>query len=99
MRETPAWRLCLEGEAQPFEEGKCFEKIKGKRIKDYFTYEDMVRFVNNWGCPFDKEEFWASDQPMYVFGELDDDDNPNDWNVCPWYYSPTDVHNIKIEKH
>jgi hypothetical protein len=79
MKNDPKWELMVDGEPQPFEEGKSFEKVPGKRIKDYFTLDDMIRFVNNWGCPFDKDEFWVSDQPMYVFGELDDDDNLADW--------------------
>ena len=86
VMKDPNWKLYVEGEPQSFEEGKSFEKIKGKRIKDYFTLEDLIRFVNNWGCPFDKEEFWASDQPMYVFGQLDDDDDPADWQPCSWKY-------------
>ena len=86
VMKDPNWKLYVEGEPQSFEEGKSFEKIKGKRIKDYFTLEDLFRFVNNWGCPFDKEAFWASDQPMYVFGQLDDDDNPADWQPCSWKY-------------
>ena len=79
VMKDPKWVLFVDGEAQPFEEGKNFEKIKGKLIKNYFTLDDLIRFVNNWGCPFDTEEFWASNQPMYLFGTLDEDDNPADW--------------------
>jgi len=75
MQDAP-WKLIVDGAPQPFEEGKSFKKIRGKRIKNYFTLEDLIRFSTNWGCPFAKDEFWASDQPMYVFGALDDDDNP-----------------------
>jgi len=71
--------LFVDGEPQPFEENKSFEKIKRKKIKDYFTQEDMIRFLSNWGCSFHKEEFWASDQPMYLFGQLDDNDTLSDW--------------------
>jgi hypothetical protein len=79
VMQNPKWELFVDGEPQTFEEGKSYERIKGKRITEYFTLDDLIRFVNNWGCPFDKDEFWASDQPMYVFGQLDDDDNPDDW--------------------
>lgn len=77
--KDPRWELTVDGEPQPFEDGKSFDKIKGKRIKDYFTLQDLIRFSSNWGCPFDKDEFWASDQLMYGFGDLDDDDNSADW--------------------
>ena len=79
VMKDPKWDLLVEGEQPSFEEGKNYEKIRRKRIKDYFTQEDMIRFTSNWGCPFHKEEFWTSDQPMYVYGQLDDDDTLSDW--------------------
>jgi len=85
VMEDPRWDLWVDGEQQPFEEGKSYEKIKRKLIRDYFTMDDMTRFATNWGCPFDQDEFWDSDQPMYVFGGLENDENLADWqerNVC-----------------
>ncbi len=80
----PQWKLWLAGEQQPFEEGKSYEKVKGKRIKDYFTHEDMIRFATNWGCPIDQDDFWASDKPMYCWGELENEDKLDvDWTEFP----------------
>ena len=83
VMQDPHWVLWVDGEPQPFEEGKSYEKIKGKLIRDYFTMDDMIRFATNWGCPFDQEDFWASDQPMYVFGELENDEDFADWQEWP----------------
>lgn len=79
----PRWDLCLIGDQQPFEERKSYEKIKGKRIKDYFTQEDMIRFATNWGCPIGEDDFWDSDQPMYCWGELENDKDLADWTEWP----------------
>ena len=57
--------------------------------KKYFTFNDMVRFATNWGCPFDKDEFWASDQPMYCLGHLENDEDLADWTVL-------DEHNVRL---
>ncbi len=58
--------------------------VKGKRIKDYFTHEDMIRFATNWGCPIDQDDFWASDKPMYCWGELENEDKLDvDWTEFP----------------
>ncbi|GHT27799.1 hypothetical protein FACS18942_07560 [Planctomycetales bacterium] len=73
----------VAGQPQPFEEGKSFEKIRGKCIKDYFTMEDMIRFANNWGCPFDQDEFWQSDELMYCFGSLEGNEQLADWTEYP----------------
>jgi hypothetical protein len=83
MKETPKWTLCVLGEQQPFEEGKLYEKIKGKLVRDYFTMEDMIRFATNWGCPFDRDDFWDSDKPMYCFGNLENDESLADWTEYP----------------
>ena len=80
VMKDPNWKLCLIGDQQPFEEGKSYEKIKGKKIKDYFTMEDMIRFTTNLGCPIGEEEFWASDHEMYCWGKLLNDEHLADWN-------------------
>ena len=80
VMKDPNWKLCLIGDQQPFEEEKSYEKIKGKKIKDYFTMEDMIRFTANWGCPIGEEEFWASDHEMYCWGNLLNDEHLADWN-------------------
>jgi hypothetical protein len=83
VMQDPHWVLWVDGEPQPFEEGKSYEKVKGKLIRDYFTMDDMIHFATNWGCPFDQEDFWTSDQPMYVFGELENDEALADWTEYP----------------
>ena len=83
VMKDPNWGIWADGPPQPFEEGKSYEKIKGKLIRDYFTFEDMIRFATNWGCPFDQEEFWTSDQPMYCLGKLENDEDFADWQEWP----------------
>ena len=83
VMKDPKWYVWADGEPQPFEEGKTYEKIRGKPIRQYFTFEDMVRFATNWGCPFDQDDFWASDQPMYCLGQLENDEDLADWQVWP----------------
>ena len=67
----PKWELCLIGEQQPFEEEKSYEKVKRKRIKEYFTMEDLIRFATNWGAPINQDDFWDSDHPMHRWGYLE----------------------------
>jgi hypothetical protein len=83
VMKDPKWTLWLNGISQPFEEGKSYEKVKGKLIRDYFTMEDMIHFATNWGCPFDRDDFWDSDKPMYCFGNLENDESLADWTEYP----------------
>ena len=80
MRDNPrGWDFYQDGEQQPFEEGKSYEKIKGKRLQEYFTFEDMLKFATNWGCPFGDDNFWDSESEMYSFGML-----PKDEILAAW---------------
>jgi len=83
VMKDPKWVMYVDREPQAFEEGKTYEKIRGKPIREYFTFADMVRFATNWGCPFDRDEFWASDQPMYCLGQLENDEDLADWQEWP----------------
>jgi hypothetical protein len=74
--------MYVAGQPQHFETGKSYEKIRGKRIKNYFTMEDMIQFATNWGCPFDQDDFWQSDEPMYCFGSLEGNEQLADWTEC-----------------
>ena len=91
VMKDPKWDICLLGEQQPFEEGKCYEKIKGKRIKDYFTLEDLIRFATNWGAPIGQDDFWASDQKMYCWGYLENDTLKSDADLADWEEWPQDL--------
>jgi hypothetical protein len=83
VMKDPKWALHVGGEQQPFEEAKSYNKVARKTIRDYFTFDDMIRFATNWGCPFDQDEFWASDQPMYCLGHLENDEDIVDWTEWP----------------
>jgi len=79
--EVRGWDFFQHGKPQPFEEGKSYDKIKGKSIQEYFTFDDMLRFATNWGCPFGDANFWASDNEMVSFGKLPNDEVLADWRM------------------
>ena len=72
VMKNPKWELCLLGEPQPFEDDMCFNAVKGKQVKNYFTMDDMMRFACNWGCPISKEEFWNSNKDVYIWGNSEE---------------------------
>jgi hypothetical protein len=59
--------IYVAGNQQHFEAAHSFTKIKGKQVKNYFTFDNMIQFANNYGCPFDKDEFWKSNSLMYIY--------------------------------
>jgi hypothetical protein len=59
MKDSPRWNFFQRGEPLPFEAQTPYA---AKRVRDRFQREALLAYVEAWGAPVGRTEFWQSDQ-------------------------------------
>jgi hypothetical protein len=57
MLGEPSWDFYTEGQPLPFEDARAY---KARRIRDRFTREMLLTYVEHWGAPVRSPDFWQS---------------------------------------
>ena len=55
--DEPRWDFHTEGEPLPFEDVYAY---KARRVRDRFTREMLLTYIEQWGAPIRRAEFWQS---------------------------------------
>lgn len=64
MKDTPRWEFYENGEALPFE---AQSNYAARLIRDRFQREALLTYLEHWGAPVRKAEFWKSHQEAITF--------------------------------